>query len=170
MAAFKQSLWPDVMAWLKNKHTRKRVNEQKSQAPHANPTPLFCWAQRFTLSDPATGELVEHFLIKRLILVLGSRGEKNVATDELVHHLTVHLGAGERQTGLISKFHCNLKQKIQRTGSENMTGMEQSYIMECSSTLFPQPYLYLMQVYHISNYKNLTAGIYVECFRDMASV
>lgn len=118
----------------KNQNTRKRVNEQKSQAPHATPPPVLL---RFSLSDPATGELVEHFLIKRLILVLGPRGQENVATDELVHHLTVHLGAGERQTGLISKLHCNLEKNIPRTGFENMKCVEQIYIHECSDIFLP---------------------------------
>lgn len=86
-------------------------NARQPMPPH--PTPFY-WAQMFSLSDPATGELVEHFLIKRFILVLGPRGQENVATNELMYHLAVHLGAGERQTGLISELHCDLEQKITR--------------------------------------------------------
>lgn len=78
---------------------RKRVNEPKSLAPNATPPLSYAGQGRAGQitppSDPATGELVEHFLIQRLILVFCSCGQENIATDKLVHHLTVHLGAGE---------------------------------------------------------------------------
>lgn len=60
------------------------------------------------ISDPAAGQLVEHLLVQRLVLVLGTRGQEDVAADELVHHLAVHLGAYEGQLGLVGELHRHL--------------------------------------------------------------
>lgn len=60
------------------------------------------------VSDPAAGQLVEHLLVQRLVLVLGPRGQEDVAPDELVHHLAVHLGADEGQFGLVGELHRHL--------------------------------------------------------------
>lgn len=60
------------------------------------------------ISDPAAGQLVEHLLVQRLVLVLGTRGQEDVAADELVHHLAVHLGADEGQLGLVGELHRHL--------------------------------------------------------------
>lgn len=60
------------------------------------------------ISDPAAGQLVEHLLVQRLVLVLGTRGQEYVAADELVHHLAVHLGADKGQLGLVGELHRHL--------------------------------------------------------------
>lgn len=73
---------------------------------HPTPTPPLLAVQAG--SDPAAGQLIEHLLIERLVLVLGARGQEDVAADELVHHLTVHLRTNEGQTGLVCKLHRHL--------------------------------------------------------------
>lgn len=69
-------------------------------------------------SDPAAGQLVEHLLVQRLVLVLGARGQEDVAADELVHHFAVHLRTDERQAGLVRELHRDLP--CEREGLEVM--------------------------------------------------
>ena len=45
--------------------------------------------------QPAAGQLVEHLLVQRLVLVAGSHREEDVAADELVHDLAVGREAAE---------------------------------------------------------------------------
>lgn len=73
-------------------------------APSPRPTIVEPWL----FSDPAAGQLIEHLLVEGLVLVLGARGQEDVAADELVDDLAVHLGADERQGRLVGKFHRHL--------------------------------------------------------------
>lgn len=58
-----------------------------------------CFASFLTAS-----QLVEQVLIERFILVLGTGGQENVATDVLVHDLAIRTQAGERNGDVLVKL------------------------------------------------------------------
>lgn len=127
MAALKQSVWTGSWHGLKNIILIKRKNEKKNPSLWHNPS--------YSL-DPATGKLVEHLLVQRFVLVLGPRGQKNIASNELVHHLTVHLGTDEGQAGLICKLYCYLEKK--RKGfTEKMTKEQKHRKQKMQNTSAP---------------------------------
>lgn len=44
---------------------------------------------------PSAGEFVEHFLVQRLVVLLGAHRHEDVTADELVHHFAVAGEAGK---------------------------------------------------------------------------
>lgn len=52
---------------------------------------------------------MKEVLIECFILVLGSGGQENVATDVLVHNLAICTKAGERDGDILVKLDCYLE-------------------------------------------------------------
>lgn len=56
----------------------------------------------------AAGQLVEQVLVKRFILVLGAGGQKNVASDVLMHDFAIRTQAGECNGDVLVKLDSHL--------------------------------------------------------------
>lgn len=57
----------------------------------------------------AAGQLVEQVLVKRFILVLGAGGQKNVASDVLMHDFAIRTQAGECNGDVLVKLDSHLE-------------------------------------------------------------
>ena len=60
--------------------------------------------ESFQLSNPTTGQLVEHLLVELLVGFLAAHGEEDVTTDELVHNFAVGREAVEDDVLVVVKL------------------------------------------------------------------
>lgn len=68
----------------------------------------------------AAGKFMEQFFIQCFVLVFRSRGQEDVATDELVHHFAVTAQAAEGYRHVLVKFYGHLKLHTRDEGSESL--------------------------------------------------